>query len=265
MISSIEETQMNAKMIRRASAFRVRHTSLLPILLVWVSGGVWADCSSRSGDPQLHLVELYSSEGCNSCPPAEQWLSTLRKSPKLVGMEFHVDYWDSSAWKDPFSSHAYTERQEALTRRANHAQVYSPQIWIDGTIWKNWPRGTPPAVTDNSPVVLSVAAKAGTPLRATFDVAEAGTKDTYRLYAGVTESGLSRSVTGGENKGKKLNHDSVVRAFNGPLQLPHADVEFSLPADVDLARADIVGFVQDEKDGSIVQVVRLPLDKCPKS
>jgi len=210
-------------------------------------------------------VELYSSEGCNSCPPAEQWLSTLRKSPQLVGMEFHVDYWDSPAWKDPFSNHAYTERQEALARRANHGQVYSPQIWIDGVVWKNWPRGTPPAVVENSPLVLSAVIKAETPLRAVFDVANVGVKETYRLYAAVTESGLSRSVTGGENKGKKLNHDSVVRAFNGPLQLPHAEVEFHLPPGVDLAHADVVGFVQDEKDGSIVQVVRLPLDKCPKS
>lgn len=256
---------MKAKATLQAGALVPRRALLLPMLLAWASANAWADCSGHSGNPQLHLVELYSSEGCNSCPPAEQWLSTLRKSSQLVGMEFHVDYWDSPAWKDPFSNHAYTERQEALARRANHGQVYSPQIWIDGVVWKNWPRGTPPAVVESSPLAVSVSAKTDTPLRAVFDVADTGMKDSYRLYAAVVESGLSRSVTGGENKGKKLSHDSVVRAFNGPLRLPHAEVEFALPSGVDLARADIVGFVQDEKDGGIVQVVRLPLDKCGKS
>lgn len=256
---------MQAQAIGRVSRFLSRSAWLAPMLFAWASGCAWADCSSQSGNPQLHLVELYSSEGCNSCPPAEQWLSTLRKHAELVGLEFHVDYWDSSAWKDPFSKHAYTERQEALAKRSNNGQIYSPQIWLDGQIWKNWPRGAPPSVEEKSPVSLSVTTSSQAPLRATFDVGGSGIADSYRLYAAVAENGLSRSVTGGENKGKKLNHDDVVRAYVGPLQLPHAEVEFALPSGVDLSHTDIVGFVQNEKDGSIVQVVRLPLDKCQKS
>src|SRR5580704_9621755 len=81
--SSTEETSMQAQVIGRASTFLSRSARVVPVLFAWASGCAWADCSSQSGNPQLHLVELYSSEGCNSCPPAEQWLSTLSKHAEL--------------------------------------------------------------------------------------------------------------------------------------------------------------------------------------
>src|SRR5262249_26276217 len=77
-----------------------------------------AECSAQSsGADRPHIVELYTSEGCDSCPPAEKWMGTLRKHPELIGLEFHVDYWDNSEWHDPFSDHAYTMRQQTLAKR----------------------------------------------------------------------------------------------------------------------------------------------------
>ena len=239
---------------------------VLPIFISLVSGYSRSDCSSQSGNPQLHLVELYSSEGCDSCPPAERWMTSLRDSKEVAGLEFHVDYWDSMQWRDPFSSHAYTERQEALAKVTNHNQYYTPQIFLDGQPWQNWPKGAPPNPVQNTSSVLAMKVVPGTPLRAMFDLQDPSGKykDTYQMYAAVTENGLSRSVTGGENKGKRLSHDNVVRALVGPLPATHADVEFKLPENVNLANARVVGFLQNEHDDAVIDVVRVPLDQCLK-
>jgi hypothetical protein len=256
---------MSASATTRVILYRKAGILVLPSIFISVmSGYSVADCSSQSGNPQLHLVELYSSEGCDSCPPAEKWMSSLLTQPGIAGLEFHVDYWDSMQWRDPFSNHAYTARQEALAKATNRSQYYTPQIWLDGQPWRNWPKGTPPTPVENTSSALAVKVAPGMPVRATFDVQDPDGKDKgkYRLYAAVTENGLTRSVTGGENKGKKLSHDSVVRAFVGPLQTPHAEVELKLPEGVDLSRTNVVGFLQDEHDDTVIDVVRVTLDKC---
>ena len=96
------------------------------------------------------------------------------------------------------------------------------------------------------------------------DVDGAADKPDYRIYAGLTENGLSEHVRGGENRGKTLDHDEVVRAFAGPFTLPHADVELKVPPHVDMSKAALVAFVQDEREGSVVQAVRLPMTECSK-
>ena len=102
-------------------------------------------CTAQSGADRPHLVELYTSEGCSSCPPAEKWMSKLVGKPDEVGLEFHVDYWDEGGWRDPFDSKAYTKRQEKLSRKFNKGQFYTPQVWIDnqvmerdGALWFSW-------------------------------------------------------------------------------------------------------------------------------
>lgn len=221
-------------------------------------------CSSQNAGPQLHLVELYTSEGCDSCPPAEKWMASLSGLAQFAGLEFHVDYWDSLQWKDPFSNHAYTLRQQAMAKRSNQGQIYTPQIWLDGHLWHNWPKGAPPVFVGKPPSILSAIVTMQTPLRVRFDVSNLIDRTDYHLYAAVAENGIERSVTGGENRGKRLRHDSVVRAFVGPLPLPHAEVEFNLPEHLNFAHASVVGFLQDERDGTVTQVARVPLDQCQK-
>src|ERR1700746_1555748 len=106
----------------RTLAFALVATAAIP--------NAHAACEVAGSVARPHVVELYTSEGCDSCPPAERWMSTLLKHPDLVGLEFHVDYWDTSDWRDPFSQHAYTVRQQALSKRSNHNQTYTPQIWL---------------------------------------------------------------------------------------------------------------------------------------
>ena len=233
------------------------------LALLAFPSAVFAQCSAGSGASRQHLVELYTSEGCDSCPPAERWMSTLRKHDDLVGLEFHVDYWDNSDWRDPFSDHAYTVRQQEISRRGNRDQTYTPQIWLDGRVWTNWPKGAPPDVSETAPVRMTVAENIAEPLHFRVSIDGPALPD-YRLYAALTQNGLAEYIRGGENRGKTLNHDQVVRAFTGPFALTKSDLAFAMPARFDRTNGALVAFVQDERDGSVVQLVRLPFKDCTK-
>jgi len=96
-------------------------------------------CSAKSPRHAVPVVELYTSEGCNSCPPADRWLSRLKTDPQTIALAFHVDYWDRLGWKDRFASPAYTQRQ-AEQQTVNGARFsYTPQVVVDGVDRKDWP------------------------------------------------------------------------------------------------------------------------------
>lgn len=86
-----------------------------------------------SAEPKKVFVELFTSQGCSSCPPAEKFLGELARRDDLIALEFHVDYWGYLGWKDPFSSAAYTKRQHAYASRMNRRYVYTPQMVMNGT------------------------------------------------------------------------------------------------------------------------------------
>jgi hypothetical protein len=242
-------------MLRIASLALVLH-------LGSASAAVAATCSARSPDERLHLVELYTSEGCDSCPPAERWMSSLRQHPEFVGLEFHVNYWDSSDWRDPFDDAAYSERQQVQSRRTGDGQIYTPQVWLDGRDWHNWPKGAPPSPAATAAPMLQLSANLAATVQVRVD-AEGGTLPPgVNLYVALTEDGLSSAVRGGENRGKNLQHDQVVRAFAGPLGLPHAAAELRLPPTMKVEKSSVVAFAQDGRDGSVLQVARLPLAGC---
>jgi hypothetical protein len=222
-------------------------------------------CEMQSGATRTHLVELYTSEGCNSCPPAEQWMSSIRDKEGLVGLEFHVDYWDSPAWHDPYAKQAWARRQEAKAQRAK-AHVYTPQIWLDGKLWKSWPKGDPPgaaqAASAQAPLTLRVSAQTGDGVKVRLQAVTTESLERKRFYVALTENRLVQEIRGGENKGRHLEHDQVVRDFIGPLRLPEAQAELKIPADMALPNAAVVAFVQDEDGGEMEQVLRLPLTEC---
>ena len=128
--------------------------SLLMILL--------QTCPSRAGDTvyesraaRTHLLELFTSEGCSSCPPAEAWLSNLKKEPQLwrdfVPVAFHVDYWDRLGWRDPFASKTWTARQYDYAERWKSGSVYTPGFVLDGREWQN--RSVPPPAAEAAGVL----------------------------------------------------------------------------------------------------------------
>ena len=180
------------------------------------AGGAQAagTCSARSAATITPVVELYTSEGCSSCPPADQWLSRAKAEPGVVALAFHVDYWDRLGWKDRFASPAYTQRQ-AQTQVSSGARFsYTPQVLFDGADRPDWPG-------------LNVAAAARTRSAASVDVTleREGTHFTASIkplpgapnrlaaYWAVTEQGHVSSVKAGENSGTTLKHDYVVREY----------------------------------------------------
>jgi hypothetical protein len=228
--------------------------------LATVAPAAQADCAAQSGAPRPRLVELYTSEGCSSCPPADDWLRQAPREANLAALEFHVDYWDSLGWRDRFADARYTARQQQQANRDGGSGVYTPQIVLDGHSWSAWYRGgaTPAPVNGTAAMQLTVTS---TPkLHVRIDTTLDGPADAgaFRNYVAVTEDGLSTQVQAGENRGSLLRHDHVVRAFAGPLPLAAA-VDMGVPADLDASHATVVAFVQRASDGAIAQVLACKL------
>ena len=223
-----------------------------------------AECSVSSAATRSHLLELYTSEGCSSCPPADRWLSALPDAPGLVPLAFHVDYWDSPAWTDRFADPRFTQRQNALAAHANSTVVYTPEVALDGREWRGWQSGKPSSANAAPLVALSLHVDSTQPLRVRLDAKplDAAGANAYVAYVALAENQLSSAVRGGENSGAQLHHDHVVRAFAGPLTLASAQATLDVPADLQREHAAVVAFVQRVKDGEIVDVVQLPLAGC---
>ncbi len=217
-------------------------------------------CVAESGRDRPHLVELYTSEGCSSCPPAERWMSSLVADDTQIGLEFHIDGWDSLGWPDPFADARWSDRQRTLAERGSAGVVYTPQIAVDGRIWKNWPAKPAPTVAIVARPALKVTVARDNGLRATVD-GDANALATFRTFVALTENGLTSEVAAGENRGKRLEHDQVVRDFAGPLDFPHAEATLDTPPRFDSSKASIVAFAENA-GGDVVQVVRLRLAQC---
>lgn len=186
--------------------------------------------------PPPQLVELYTSEGCSSCPPADRWLSALKARPDLVPLGLHVNYWDSLGWPDRFASDATTSRQRTQRAAWGALQVYTPQVVVDGRDWPRWPAGLPAPLREPAPVQATLD-RQGERVMARVSAARApGAADgNLAAWWAVVEDGHESRVRAGENAGALLRHDHVVRLVrNVPAWRAGAGAEFAL----DLAAAD---------------------------
>jgi hypothetical protein len=200
------------------------------------------------------LVELFTSEGCSSCPPADALLVELAGRPDLLALSFHVDYWDKLGWKDPFSSHAATERQEHYAALLGLATVYTPQIVVDGkwqAVGSNQAEvrramDSARRTRDAVPMVLDIRHR-----RAKIDIGPGGDAGPGAvLLIGFDRRHVS-AVARGENSGRTLAHADVVRSieevaqFDGRAQ----SIEALIPAP-----AERVAAILRAKDGRVLGV-----------
>jgi hypothetical protein len=170
------------------------------------------------------VVELYTSEGCSSCPPAERWLGRLAARDDVIALAFHVDYWDGLGWKDRFARPQFTQRQDASRRTSGARFAYTPQVIVDGRDTPGWSALAPAALAGrgDAPVALALARDGGT-LR--LEVAPAaGAPAHVEGFVAVVDSGFTTPVGAGENRGATLREDAVVRELlpwtaEGPAQL----------------------------------------------
>ena len=195
----------------------------LALLLLLVPGPVFADWSCQSGTARANLLELYTSQGCSSCPPADRWLSALGDSERLwtdvVPVAWHVTYWDYIGWRDPFARSDNDRRQRDMAAAAR-AQVYTPGMFLNRTEYRAW-RRHPPVAPDTGRAdtgVLSAAAS-GAEVTVTFKPAAGLAVTAPRVELVYLRSGEHTAVAAGENRGRDLRNDFVA----GPLS--SADME----------------------------------------
>ena len=199
-----------------------------PILcfLVSVLPLVAAPRQFNSGEHRTHLLELFSSEGCSSCPPAEAWLGGLRTAPGLwrdfVPVAFHVAYWDRLGWRDRFATREFTARQYAYAAAWGGDSVYTPGFVLDGTEWRR--SGEGPGPSSEKAGVLSVEYSAEGSCRVKF----AGEGE---VHAAILGGGIVSPVRAGENAGRTLNHEFVALALvQAPLEKGCAEIKLPVPA-----------------------------------
>ncbi|MEO6845713.1 MAG: DUF1223 domain-containing protein [Chthoniobacterales bacterium] len=158
------------------------------------------------------LLELFTSEGCSSCPPAEEWFSSLRRSPELwkevVPVAFHVDYWDKLGWSDPFASAQATRRQHDYAASWGSDSVYTPAFVLNGAEWR--PRDLHSISSIKKEVgKLSATLHESGKVEVTFQPSNK-IEAKWEAHVALLTLGASSDVKAGENKGRKLIHDFVV-------------------------------------------------------
>lgn len=171
-------------------------------------------CVSQSGITTPAVVELYTSEGCSSCPPADRWLSKLTAQPEVVALAFHVDYWDHLGWRDPYGSPAFSQRQ-AQQQGVNGARFsYTPQVTVNGIDNPGWRSLRMPITVPlaTAPVRVQLSREGD---RVTAVIQSVGSASLrIGAYWAVTENALVSDVKRGENSGALLAHDFVVRDYH---------------------------------------------------
>jgi hypothetical protein len=200
---------------RQAAARLVLMAGLAGVAASAVSSAQALTCTARSGATPPRVLELYTSEGCSSCPPADAWLSTLKGRADVIALGYHVTYWDRLGWPDRFASEAYTRRQHDIAARHGRRSVYTPQMVLDGLDWPSW-RATPwPPQADTTaapaPEVVLTREPSGQVLARVSPAAAAATATQLSGYWAVVEHQHTSRVRAGENAGETLRHDHVVR------------------------------------------------------
>ena len=171
------------------------------------------EVSFHAGPERTHLVELYSSEGCSSCPPADEWIVPLRAHARVwkdfVPVVFHVDYWDYLGWKDRYADPAFSARQRAYAAAWGSRSVYTPGFVLDGTEWRGW-GGEPPSAGPAAGSLTATLASGKWRVRFSPAVDAGG----YDVFVARLAFGIESPVAGGENAGRTLRHEFVVRGLS---------------------------------------------------
>jgi hypothetical protein len=242
---------------------------LFLILLIAAPMSQAAQCVATSGAGTAALVELYTSEGCSSCPPADRWLASLGSrypDGNVVPLALHVDYWDYIGWKDPYAKREFSLRQRKFSQLQRMALVYTPQVLLQGRDFRAWGGkafdqalakiNAQPAraklrlavvAADRNLMEIEAMAELLQPS------AEAG------LYLAAYQSRLESRVQAGENRGRLLTHDYVVLEWQGPFAFAGKTLterrKVPLLPGAGPANSGVAAFVQDRRTGEVLQAL----------
>ena len=201
------------------------------------------------------VLELFTSEGCSSCPPADNLLPQLAKlDSNVIPLSFHVDYWNRLGWTDPFSSSEYSERQRDYSRQFNLESVYTPQLVINGehelvgssrakaeSTIKN-------ALKEKATVRLTVENVKLNNNKLSFSVSSEGEFKKTDLLAALVQKQAVMNVKAGENSGAKLSHTNVVRTFVKQTAASNNEFELAIPENLQQNQWRLIVYVQQKND-----------------
>jgi len=223
--------------------------------------------ANNTGDKGFAVVELFTSEGCSSCPPADQLVAKIQKEdadkPVYV-LAFHVDYWNRLGWKDMFSSADYSRRQEDYAGYLHLQSVYTPEAVVNGTtefvgseestLRKAIQRNLAKAAAAK----LSISASAPNDNATTVTYSTEGTDKSTVLLIALLQKNAQTKVERGENQGRTLSHVQIVRKLQKVnLSSSNGSVIVSLPQDFDAAAWEIIGILQNTATGEITAAARI--------
>jgi hypothetical protein len=253
---------------------------MVGLLCALIAPGLQAvagDCRVTSSARTNVLVELFTSEGCDSCPAADRWLSSLDAGsaiPEVVPIAWHVDYWDYLGWKDRFAQRAFSERQHRLARIRRERVVYTPQVLVQGRDFRHWAQGGFDAAVariESRPararISLAIAGRTGGLVDAEVSAellgeAASDSPTDYVLVLAAVASGFTTQVRAGENAGRTLPHDHVAFGWVGPIPFgPDGRLarheRLALPAGAP-GGAGVAAFVQSARTADVLQALMLP-------
>jgi hypothetical protein len=243
---------------------------------IFLAGAVKANqCTASSPQTTTALVELYTSEGCDSCPPADRWLSSLGSKgyfpSRVVPIALHVDYWDYIGWKDPYAQNRFSSRQRKMAQLTRGAIVYTPQVILQGRDFRGWSTGSFDAEVARinarpARASISLLLKPGFEVEVVAEVSDPAQRADAGLYLGSYENKLHSRVQAGENRGRTLAHDFVVFEWRGPLDFKGSArlaerLRLPLLPGAVAAHSGVVAFVQNRANAEVLQALMLPA--CP--
>lgn len=251
---------------------RIAQSLLLAICWIPVVGGTDQVLVVSSTETITPVVELYTSEGCSSCPPADRFLAELGAhiGPGFhaVPLAFHVDYWNRLGWPDPFSKKQYTDRQRWIAHVNRQFSIYTPELAVSGRETRNGAQIYDRIRKYNATpanVGIQLQVERSTPHRfhaeITFDNAS---ESTVEGYIAIYENGIIRKIGGGENRGATLHHEFLVRYWSQPhvVNIGQSSilVELDIESDWEISNLGLAVVAIDSKTGMTLQAVRTPLN-----
>jgi hypothetical protein len=228
-----------------------------------------ADSSAKNiavnDDKGFAVVELFTSEGCSSCPPADNAVAALLKEHKgnVYVLGYHVDYWDQLGWKDIFSSHAYTQRQGEYAKAFKLSSIYTPQIVVNGTEQfvgsdKNkLNAAVNKDLQQSSDVKLNVDAKASG--NQTVNVSFNTNASDANVHIALIQLNAENKIQRGENTGATLHHVNVVRDTKTTTAVANGNIALTIPAGLSAKNCCVIAFTQDMNDNKITSATQVSI------
>ncbi|WP_420385913.1 DUF1223 domain-containing protein [Roseivirga sp.] len=216
------------------------------------------------------VIELFTSQGCSSCPPADEVLSEIideaqSNGQPIYGLSFHVDYWNRLGWKDPYSAKAYSERQYTYADKQGAAGVYTPQMIVNGRTEFVGSRKSQAesvirkALKQNSKASLEITKATVENEEISFTYNSSLSGKNFLINFALVERDLSDQVTRGENRGRLLKHDNVVRTFRTESAQSAASIRLSLSSLKSQSNSSLIIYIQEKESFEILGATALGL------